>query len=162
MLKTLYFKFFFQRINFFIKTFRMTEEPITRGISSPSESAMSAASEIHPSIVTSLDERLLNITTQNTLNVLRTPATKKAKRVRFFRNGDKFYTGVVMAVTQERYRSFDSLASDLTRALVTSVTLPNGVRAIYSMDGRKIQNINELEDGKCYVVSGQGEVFKKV
>ncbi|XP_018309811.1 neuronal migration protein doublecortin, partial [Mycetomoellerius zeteki] len=95
-------------------------------------------------------------------NVLRTPPTKKAKRVRFFRNGDKYYTGVVMAVTPERYRSFDSLASDLTRALVSSVTLPNGVRAIYTMDGRKVQSVSDLEDGKCYVVSGQGEIFKKV
>lgn len=138
----------------------MTEEPLSRGIPSPSESNMSG--DCHPSIVSSLDERLLTISGHNSLNVLRMPATKKAKRIRFFRNGDKFYTGVVMAVTQERYRSFDSLASDLTRALVTSVTLPNGVRAIYSMDGRKIQNISDLEDGKCYVVSGQGEAFKKV
>ena len=30
------------------------------------------------------------------------------------------------------------------------------------MDGKKVQSINDLEDGKCYVVSGQGEIFKKV
>lgn len=33
----------------------------------------------------------------------RTP-TRKAKRVRFFRNGDKFYGGVVIPVSNERYR----------------------------------------------------------
>lgn len=104
----------------------------------------------------------MDITSRHSLNSLRTPPTKKAKRVRFFRNGDKFYTGVVMAVTPERYRSFDSLASDLTRALVSSVTLPSGVRAIYTMDGRKVSTVGDLEDGKCYVVSGQGELFKKV
>lgn len=33
----------------------------------------------------------------------RTP-TRKAKRVRFFRNGDRFYGGVVIPVSNERYR----------------------------------------------------------
>lgn len=33
----------------------------------------------------------------------RTP-TRKAKRVRFFRNGDKFYGGVMIPVSNERYR----------------------------------------------------------
>ncbi|XP_051158620.1 serine/threonine-protein kinase GA29083 isoform X2 [Leptopilina boulardi] len=141
----------------------MTEEPIRRCTSPSGESNLSGSGEIHASaIVASLEERLMDITSRHSLNSLRTPPTKKAKRVRFFRNGDKFYTGVVMAVTPERYRSFDSLASDLTRALVSSVTLPSGVRAIYTMDGRKVSTVNDLEDGKCYVVSGQGEMFKKV
>nr|XP_031834301.1 probable serine/threonine-protein kinase MARK-A [Nomia melanderi] len=126
------------------------------------DSNCSGSGEINSTTIMTLDERILDINARHSLNVLRTPLTKKAKRVRFFRNGDKFYTGIVMAVTPERYRSFDSLASDLTRALISSVTLPNGVRSIYTMDGRKVQNVNDLEDGKCYVVSGQGEMFKKV
>lgn len=135
------------------------EEPLSRGESPSGESNLSVKGDQNPTI----DDRLLNdIGGKNSLNNLRTPPTKKAKRIRFFRNGDKFYTGVVMAVTPERYRSFDSLTTDLTRALVSSVTLPNGVRSIYSMDGKKIQNIIDLEDGKSYVVSGQGELFKKV
>ena len=89
-------------------------------------------------------------------------ATRKAKRIRFYRNGDKFYNGVVVAVSNERYKSFDSLITDLTRALISNVTLPNGVRIIYTMDGKKVLDINDLEDGKSYVVSGQGEAFKKV
>ncbi|XP_058806523.1 serine/threonine-protein kinase GD17699-like [Phymastichus coffea] len=109
-----------------------------------------------------VDKNLLENSNRHSFNYIKVSATKKAKRIRFFRNGDKFYSGVVIAVTPERYRSFDSLISDLTRALVSNVTLPNGVRVIYNMDGKKVQDINELEDGKCYVVSGQGEVFKKV
>ncbi|EGI61062.1 Serine/threonine-protein kinase DCLK2 [Acromyrmex echinatior] len=142
----------------------MMEELLSQGTSPSSDGNFSAGGggEINSTTVVSLDERILDITSRHFLNVLRTPPTKKAKRVRFFRNGDKYYTGVVMAVTPERYRSFDSLASDLTRALVSSVTLPNGVRAIYTMDGRKVQSVSDLEDGKCYVVSGQGEMFKKV
>nr|XP_034182091.1 probable serine/threonine-protein kinase fhkE [Osmia lignaria]XP_034182092.1 probable serine/threonine-protein kinase fhkE [Osmia lignaria] len=140
----------------------MMEEPLSQGASPSGDSNFSGSEEINSPTIVSLDERILDISTRHSLNVLRTPPTKKAKRVRFYRNGDKFYTGIVMAVTAERYRSFDSLASDLTRALISSVTLPNGVRAIYTMDGKRVQNINDLEDGKCYVVSGQGEIFKKV
>ena len=140
----------------------MMDEPPMKGVSPSNDSNNSTDPEtIDRSLKSSLDDRLINVASKATLASLRTPPTK-AKRVRFFRNGDKFYTGVVMAVTPERYRSFDSLATDLTRALITSVTLPNGVRAIYTMDGRKVQTINDLEDGKCYVVSGQGELFKKV
>lgn len=142
----------------------MMEGPLSQG-ASPSNDGnypASGSGDLNSSAIMSLDERILDITTRHSINALRTLPTKKAKRVRFFRNGDKYYTGVVMAVTPERYRSFDSLATDLTRALVSSVTLPNGVRAIYTMDGRKVQSVSDLEDGKCYVVSGQGEIFKKV
>ncbi|XP_053979481.1 probable serine/threonine-protein kinase MARK-B [Hylaeus volcanicus] len=140
----------------------MMEEPLSQAASPSGDSNFSGSVEINSATIMNLDERILDLNARHALNALRTPTTKKAKRVRFFRNGDKFYTGIVMAVTPERYRSFDSLTSDLTRALISSVTLPNGVRAIYTMDGRKIQTINDLEDGKCYVVSGQGESFKKV
>ena len=138
------------------------EEPLSQCASPSGDNNYCGSDEINSSAIASLDESLLDINARHSLSVLRTPPAKKAKRVRFFRNGDRFYTGIVMAVTPERYRSFDSLASDLTRALISSVTLPNGVRAIHTMDGRKVQNVNDLEDGKCYVVSGQGEIFKKV
>ncbi|XP_044019742.1 serine/threonine-protein kinase GL21140 isoform X2 [Aphidius gifuensis] len=140
----------------------MMEEPMNREKSSSEETNLTKKNESHSSIPASLDERLIDITFKNSLINARTPPTKKAKRIRFYRNGDKFYNGIVMAVTPERYRSFDSLTSDLTRALMSSVTLPNGVRSIHTMDGKKIQNINDLEDNKSYVVSGQGEPFKKV
>lgn len=89
-------------------------------------------------------------------------ARKKAKRIRFYRNGDKFFNGIVFAVTPEKYRNFDSLVNDLTRALCPNVILPSGVRVIFTMDGKKVQKIDELEDGKSYVVSGQNEIFKKI
>ncbi|XP_048004959.1 serine/threonine-protein kinase CG17528 [Leguminivora glycinivorella] len=94
--------------------------------------------------------------------VLRTSASRKAKRVRFFRNGDKFYSGVIIPVLPERYRSFDSLIGDLTRILVDNVTLPSGVRTIYTLDGKKIGKLDDLEDGQSYVCSGFGEPFKRL
>lgn len=36
--------------------------------------------------------------------MLRTPPARKAKRIRFYRNGDKFYSGVIIPVLPERYR----------------------------------------------------------
>lgn len=91
-----------------------------------------------------------------------TNQAKKAKRIRFLRNGDRFFKGVVMPVAADRYRSFDSLLSDLTRALEHCVTLPCGVRTIYTMDGRKVRSIDQLDDGKEYLCSGPGETFKRV
>lgn len=87
---------------------------------------------------------------------------RKAKRIRFLCNGDRFYKGVVMAVAPERYRSFDSLLSDLTRAFSANINLPNGVRTVFTMDGAKVAHLDDLEDGKLYVCSGIGEQFKKV
>ncbi|XP_056640231.1 serine/threonine-protein kinase GL21140 [Diorhabda sublineata] len=91
-----------------------------------------------------------------------TSKSMKAKRIRFYHNGNKFFSGVVIPVAPERYRSFDSLTNELTNILTKSVTLPNGVRNIYAMDGKKISNIDDLEDGKEYVVCGKGELFKKI
>uniref|UniRef100_A0A182SNY6 non-specific serine/threonine protein kinase n=1 Tax=Anopheles maculatus TaxID=74869 RepID=A0A182SNY6_9DIPT len=91
----------------------------------------------------------------------RTPA-KKAKRIRFFRNGDKFYPGSTIPVSVERYRSFDSLTEDLTRLLEDSVTLTSAIRAIYTLDGKKIEKVDDLEDGKCYVCSCNNEGFKRI
>lgn len=50
--------------------------------------------------------------------MLRTPPARKAKRIRFFRNGDKFYSGVVIPVLPERYR--------LVATTLVIDMLPNG------------------------------------
>lgn len=68
-----------------------------------------------------------------------TSKTQKAKRIRFYHNGNKFFSGVVIPVAPERYRSFDSLTTELTKILTKSVTLPNGVRNVYSMEGKKVR-----------------------
>lgn len=47
----------------------------------------------------------------------RTP-TRKAKRVRFYRNGDKFYGGVVIPVSNERYRYIHFLDVKLSLILI--------------------------------------------
>ncbi|CAB0011638.1 unnamed protein product [Nesidiocoris tenuis] len=88
--------------------------------------------------------------------------SRKAKRIRFLANGDRFCKGVIIAITPERYRSFDSLLNELTRALSNNVNLATGVRVIYTMDGQKVSSLDDLEDGKFYVCSGQGDTLKRV
>lgn len=74
---------------------------------------------------------------------------KKAKKVRFYRNGDRYFKGIVYAVANDRFRTFDALLADLTRSLSDHINLPQGVRFIFTIDGaRKICSMDELEEGR--------------
>ncbi|XP_034461073.1 serine/threonine-protein kinase DCLK1-like isoform X2 [Hippoglossus hippoglossus] len=77
---------------------------------------------------------------------------KKAKKIRFYRNGDRYFKGIVYAISQERFRSIEALLADLTRALSDNVNLPQGVRTIYTIDGMtKITSMDQLVEGESYV-----------
>ncbi|KAM9455969.1 serine/threonine-protein kinase DCLK1a isoform 1-T1 [Clarias gariepinus] len=87
---------------------------------------------------------------------------KRAKKVRFYRNGDRYFPGLVCAVSSERFRTLDALLVELTRALTDNVHLSQGVRVIYVIDGsRKITSIDQLLEGESYVC-GSIEPFKKL
>lgn len=87
---------------------------------------------------------------------------RKAKKVRFYRNGDRYFKGLPYAVSTERFRSFDALLMELTRSLSDNVSLPQGVRCIYTLDGaRKISSLDELQEGESYVCASN-ESFRKV
>ncbi|XP_042614162.1 serine/threonine-protein kinase DCLK2-like isoform X4 [Cyprinus carpio] len=87
---------------------------------------------------------------------------KKAKKVRFYRNGDKYFKGLVYAVSGDRFRSFDALLMELTRSLSDNVNLPQGVRNIYAMEGgKKITSLDELLEGESYVCASS-EPYRKV
>ncbi|CAG9802494.1 unnamed protein product [Chironomus riparius] len=111
--------------------------------------------------VNNLSNEKLN-TLKKRISSSKTPnrTTTKARRVRFFRNGDKFWTGYLVAVSQERYKSFDSLVEDLTKQL--GERLNGAIRCIYSMDGKKVEKLEDLEDNKSYVCSCNNEAFKKI
>uniref|UniRef100_A0A8C5DJF6 Serine/threonine-protein kinase DCLK2 n=1 Tax=Gouania willdenowi TaxID=441366 RepID=A0A8C5DJF6_GOUWI len=79
---------------------------------------------------------------------------KKARKVRFYRNGDKYFKGLVYAVSNDRFRSLDALLMELTRSLSDNVNLPQGVRTLYTLDGsRRVSNLDELVEGESYVCS---------
>ncbi|XP_027138946.1 serine/threonine-protein kinase DCLK2 isoform X3 [Larimichthys crocea] len=87
---------------------------------------------------------------------------KKARKVRFYRNGDKYFKGLVYAVSNDRFRSLDALLMELTRSLSDNVNLPQGVRTLYALDGgRKITNLDELVEGESYVCASN-EPFRRV
>uniref|UniRef100_A0A3B5AZ84 Serine/threonine-protein kinase DCLK2 n=1 Tax=Stegastes partitus TaxID=144197 RepID=A0A3B5AZ84_9TELE len=87
---------------------------------------------------------------------------KRAKKVRFYRNGDRYFKGLVYAVSSDRFRSYDALLMELTRSLADNLHLPQGVRTIYSIDGsRRISSMDELVEGECYVCASS-EPYRKV
>ncbi|KAF5286607.1 hypothetical protein FQR65_LT12516 [Abscondita terminalis] len=127
----------------------------SRSVSSVSGSSFVSDLEV-------IDNGIDDLTISKNSRPSSTIKTQKAKRIRFFHNGNKYFNGVVVPVASDRYRALDSLLTELTNILMKSVTLPSGVRTIFSMDGRKILGLDELEDGKEYVCSGLGESFKKI
>uniref|UniRef100_A0A3B4VBJ8 Serine/threonine-protein kinase DCLK2 n=1 Tax=Seriola dumerili TaxID=41447 RepID=A0A3B4VBJ8_SERDU len=87
---------------------------------------------------------------------------RKARKVRFYRNGDKYFKGLVYAVSNDRFRSLDALLMELTRSLSDNVNLPQGVRSLYTLDGgRKITSMDELVEGESYVCASN-EPFRRV
>ncbi|OCT97018.1 serine/threonine-protein kinase DCLK2 isoform X2 [Xenopus laevis] len=87
---------------------------------------------------------------------------RKAKKVRFYRNGDRYFKGLPYAVSSERFRSLDALLMELTRSLSDNVSLPQGVRSIYTLDGTyKIDSLDELQEGESYVCASN-EPYRKV
>ncbi|KAG9344068.1 hypothetical protein JZ751_012547 [Albula glossodonta] len=87
---------------------------------------------------------------------------KKARKVRFYRNGDKYFKGLVYAVSNDRFRSLDALLMELTRSLSDNVNLPQGVRSIYTVDGaKKITSLEELVEGESYVCASN-EPYRRV
>ncbi|XP_040001138.1 serine/threonine-protein kinase DCLK2 isoform X3 [Xiphias gladius] len=87
---------------------------------------------------------------------------RKARKVRFYRNGDKYFKGLLYAVSNDRFRSLDALLMELTRSLSDNVNLPQGVRTLYTLDGgRKITSLDELVEGESYVCASN-EPFRRV
>nr|XP_061779045.1 serine/threonine-protein kinase DCLK2-like isoform X1 [Nerophis lumbriciformis] len=87
---------------------------------------------------------------------------KKARKVRFYRNGDKYFKGLVYAVSQDRFRSMDALLMELTRSLSDNVNLPQGVRTLYTLDGgRRVCSLDEIVEGESYVCASN-EPFRRV
>lgn len=96
-------------------------------------------------------------------SIIKMSERKRAKKVRFYRNGDRYYGGIIYAVSTERFRSFESLLAELTLSpLGDKNVLPNGVRHIFSFDGnRKITHIDQIQEGENYVCASI-DVFKRI
>ncbi|CAG2166407.1 unnamed protein product, partial [Oppiella nova] len=90
----------------------------------------------------------------NRLSLQRLSAEKRAKRVKFFLNGDKYFKGCVYAVNDKTIRTFDALIQDLNRLFRHHIGLPTGVRFIFSIDGsERVTCLDQLHQSMSYVCS---------
>lgn len=88
--------------------------------------------------------------------------SRKARKVRFYRNGDRFYKGYVMAINCEKFRSFESLLEDLTASpLCDTNILAKGVRYIFSINGKMVTTLEGLLEDEHFVCSST-DVFRNV
>lgn len=95
----------------------------------------------------------------NRTSLLRRNQSLSAKQIRFYRNGDRFFSGLKLAVSPERYKEFDALLAELSNKLELST---GAVRYVFNAEtGQMITDVNELQYGSCYVCSSCN-VFKEV
>lgn len=95
----------------------------------------------------------------NRTSLLRRNQSLSAKQIRFYRNGDRFFSGLKLAVSPERYKEFDALLAELSNKLELST---GAVRYVFNAEtGKMITDVNELQYGSCYVCSSCN-VFKEV
>jgi hypothetical protein len=82
-------------------------------------------------------------------------------QVRFFINNDKFFKGATIAISGEKFRAFGKLLEHLTRIMCNQVTLPNGVRFVFGLDGSSVEDVAQLSHEGNYVCSSHTG-FKKL
>ncbi|XP_064109648.1 serine/threonine-protein kinase DCLK1-like isoform X4 [Macrobrachium nipponense] len=86
---------------------------------------------------------------------------KRARRCRFYRNGDRWFGGSVIPVGGDKHRSWEALLGDLTRLLDHPIHLTAGVRHVFALDGTRVTALDQISEGGEYVVSSS-ESFKKL
>lgn len=95
----------------------------------------------------------------NRTSLLRRNQSLSAKQIRFYRNGDRFFSGLKLAVSPERYKEFDALLAELSNKLDLST---GAVRYVFNAEtGQMITDVNELQYGFSYVCSSSN-CFKEV
>ena len=83
---------------------------------------------------------------------------RRPRQLLFYRNGDRYFRGKRLRITPNRFQTFETLLSELTKHM----SLPYGVRKIYQPDtGVSITDIENLKDGESYVCASF-EKFKKM
>ena len=81
------------------------------------------------------------------------------KTIKLMRNGDEFYRGQKVVINSRKYRYFDVFLDDISDSMNAQF---GAVRNIHTpMNGHKITSLDQFEDGKSYVASGNGR-FKRL
>ena len=120
-------------------------------------------------MTTSMSRRLHNFNVTATVSQTHKDITddkvkelRRPRKVRFFVNGDRFFKGKRLYITPHRYYNLTDLLNDLTGKLPGTVSLPYGVRQIFTpVGGRRVLELDDLGDGENYVCAGF-DGFKKI
>ena len=109
-----------------------------------------------PSITSTLS-RSSSLRSSSRTSLIRRNQSISAKQIRFYRNGDKYFGGLKLAVSPERYKEFDSLLAELSVKLDLAT---GAVRYIFNAeDGSLITDISQLQYGIPYVCCS-GNTFR--
>lgn len=80
------------------------------------------------------------------------------KTIKLLRNGDEYYRGQKYVINSRKYRYFDVFLDDISDSMNARF---GAVRSIHTpINGHRVTNLDELEDGKTYVASGTGRFVK--
>ena len=86
---------------------------------------------------------------------------RRPRKVTFYSNGDRYFTGKLLYITPHRFTTFNELLDVLTSCFPGNVNLPYGVRQVFEpRTGKRLHDIEALLDGHSYVCAGF-EPFKK-
>ena len=80
------------------------------------------------------------------------------RKITFYRNGDRYFTGKQMNITLQHYNNLRHLLQELS----STIDLPYGVRRLFTPHhGSEITDLNVLKDGASYVCASF-EPFQKI
>jgi hypothetical protein len=80
------------------------------------------------------------------------------KSIKLLRNGDEFYRGQKYVINSRKYRYFDVFLDDISDKMNAQF---GAVRTIHTpVNGHRVKNLDEMEDGKTYVAAGSGRFVR--
>ena len=80
------------------------------------------------------------------------------KSIKLLRNGDEFYRGQKYVINSRKYRYFDVFLDDISDKMNAQF---GAVRTIHTpVNGHRVKNLEEMEDGKTYVAAGSGRFVR--
>lgn len=101
----------------------------------------------------------LRLSNFNRTSLVRRNQSVSAKQIKFYRNADRYFSGLKLAVSIDRYKEFESLLTELSVKLNLST---GAVRFIFNPeDGSMITDISQLQYGISYVCSSTGS-FRQI
>lgn len=88
---------------------------------------------------------------ENSSRALKGALERKAKKIDFYQNGKPYQSKFTVSIIPGRdFTSFDQLCEYLTE----KSQLINGVQYIFTLNGKRVLTLDELEHGQSYVISG--------